>query len=206
MSAVAEAEACTEVVAPTTPVPGGSESIVEMVRGEFLEMPGLSLTLSQAARLFDIGMCQSKQVLKTLLDEGFLVCSARGAFRRRDPSVHEGRRSSTRTTAVDEEVRDDAVGLHASAANPAPRADLLDALGVELPYPGLEESYFVSLRSIRLSQLMMDAGCDVRHFADCPPAAVGYLIDPGVLRGFEQAVERIEQAAEGAGGRLVGPR
>jgi hypothetical protein len=52
---------------------------------------------------------------------------------------------------------------------------------------------------------MMDAGCDVRPFADCPPGAFAQRIDPDVLAEFDRAVERITAAAEGAGGRLVGP-
>jgi hypothetical protein len=83
--------------------------------------------------------------------------------------------------------------------------DLLEALGVELPCPACGRSYRISLRKIRLSQSMMDAGCDVRHFADCPPGAFAHLIDPDVLAEFDRAVERITAAAEGAGGRLVGP-
>jgi hypothetical protein len=69
-----------------------------------------------------------------------------------------------------------------------------------------DRSYRISLRKIRLSHAMMDAGCQVRHFSDCPPAAFAHLIDPAVLAEFEEAVDRIEIAAEGAGGRLVGPR
>lgn len=66
-------------------------------------------------------------------------------------------------------------------------------------------SYRLSLRKLRLSQLMMDAGCDVRHFSECPPGAFAHLIDPEVLADFEAAVRRITAAAADAGGRLVGP-
>ena len=49
------------------------------VRAEFLEMPGLSLTSAQAARLwaFDAALCD--EVLAALVDTRFLVRS-RGVF------------------------------------------------------------------------------------------------------------------------------
>lgn len=52
---------------------------VRRVRAEFLEMPGLRLTAAQAARLwaFDAAFCN--EVLASLVDARFLVCS-RGAF------------------------------------------------------------------------------------------------------------------------------
>ena len=52
---------------------------VRRVRGEFLEMPGLRLTSAQAARfwVFDAMFCN--EVLASLVDARFLVCS-RGAF------------------------------------------------------------------------------------------------------------------------------
>lgn len=48
---------------------------VRRVRAEFLEMPGLSLTAAQAARLwaFDAALCD--EVLAALLDTRFLVRS-----------------------------------------------------------------------------------------------------------------------------------
>ena len=42
------------------------------VRGEYREMPGLRLTLSQAARLFNIECTQCEQVLNTLVTDGAL--------------------------------------------------------------------------------------------------------------------------------------
>ena len=63
----------------------GSEHItvfadaVRRVRAEFLEMPGLRLTAAQAARLwaFDAAFCN--EVLASLVNARFLVCT-RGAF------------------------------------------------------------------------------------------------------------------------------
>lgn len=76
--------------------------------------------------------------------------------------------------------------------------DLLEAVGVEVPCVVCHGAYRVSLRTIRLGQLMMDAGCDARHFADCPPAAFAHLIDPRVLAEFETAVRRLEPGSYAA--------
>ncbi len=53
------------------------------VEAEFVEMPGLTLTLSQAARLWGATSSQSLRVLSDLVDAGFLMRDARGAYRRR---------------------------------------------------------------------------------------------------------------------------
>jgi hypothetical protein len=55
----------------------------QRVRAEFLEMPGLKLTLAQAARIFGVDTPQSAALLSELVDEGFLARDARGAYLRR---------------------------------------------------------------------------------------------------------------------------
>jgi hypothetical protein len=57
-------------------------SVVERVRGEFLEMPGLQLTLPQAARLWglDVGSCEA--VIDSLVRAEFLKRTASGAVAR----------------------------------------------------------------------------------------------------------------------------
>lgn len=52
------------------------------ISAEFLEMPGLRLTLTQASRLFglDVGECRS--LLSGLVDEGFLVQNGEGLYSR----------------------------------------------------------------------------------------------------------------------------
>jgi hypothetical protein len=47
------------------------------VLAEYREMPGLRLTLTQAARLFDIEPTQCKRVLGTLVDAGCLATDGR---------------------------------------------------------------------------------------------------------------------------------
>jgi hypothetical protein len=56
------------------------DQLVERIRGEYLEMPGLSLTPIQAARLWclDHGMCA--QVLNELVDARFLVRRSDGSY------------------------------------------------------------------------------------------------------------------------------
>ncbi len=57
------------------------QRIVTRVRGEFLEMPGFSPTLAQAARLFALPATDCQQVLGLLMDDGFLRCGPDGHYR-----------------------------------------------------------------------------------------------------------------------------
>jgi hypothetical protein len=50
----------------------------DRVRADFMEMPGLELTLPQAVRLWGLGMDDCRCVLDSLVDAGFL----RWTFRR----------------------------------------------------------------------------------------------------------------------------
>jgi hypothetical protein len=61
-----------------TPV---APAIVARVRGEFTEMPGLSPTLAQAARLFGLRAEECQGVLELLLREEFLRCGPDGQYR-----------------------------------------------------------------------------------------------------------------------------
>lgn len=45
---------------------------LQRIRGEFLEMPGLTLNLKQAARLWQLDPGQCKTLLEQLVSEGFL--------------------------------------------------------------------------------------------------------------------------------------
>jgi DNA-binding IclR family transcriptional regulator len=46
-------------------------------------MPGLSLTISQAARFWGLNATALEVLLSTLVDTGFLVCDGKGLYRRR---------------------------------------------------------------------------------------------------------------------------
>ena len=53
------------------------------VRAEYWEMPGLNLTLAQAARLFDVDRARCERVFGSLVDGGVLVTDGT-AFARAD--------------------------------------------------------------------------------------------------------------------------
>jgi hypothetical protein len=53
------------------------------MRAEFIEMPGLMLTLPQAARLWCLTAPQAQAGLTELVDAGFLVRDPHDVYRRR---------------------------------------------------------------------------------------------------------------------------
>jgi DNA-binding IclR family transcriptional regulator len=55
------------------------------IRHEFLDMPGLVLTVTQAARLYDLSTPHARAMLDTLEAEGFLVSGPNGVYRRSAP-------------------------------------------------------------------------------------------------------------------------
>lgn len=63
-----------------TNVPARSD-IAERVRCEFVEMRGFSPTVEQAARLFQLKAEECREILKGLVDEGFLRHTPDGRFR-----------------------------------------------------------------------------------------------------------------------------
>jgi hypothetical protein len=72
-------------VNPTTtvdkgPQPNPRAAIMERIRGEFREMPGLTLTLAQAVRLWSLDRSTCSDLLSQLVDTGFLTLRGDGAF------------------------------------------------------------------------------------------------------------------------------
>jgi hypothetical protein len=61
------------------------EAVVQRARAEYLEMPGLCLTVPQAARLFGVNTRESQCVLSELADGGFLRRNPNGVYRRPCP-------------------------------------------------------------------------------------------------------------------------
>ena len=61
----------------------GPSRMLQRIRGEFGEMPGLMLTLSQAARLWSLTTSEAKAALTELIDGGFLMRDPQGRYRRR---------------------------------------------------------------------------------------------------------------------------
>src|SRR5690349_14155160 len=55
-------------------------ALVDRIRGEFLEMPGLKLTVGQACRLWNLNEELCRAALAALTKEGFLRETPSGAF------------------------------------------------------------------------------------------------------------------------------
>jgi hypothetical protein len=60
------------------------EALVRRVRGEFLEMPGLSLTFAQAVRLWGLERDMCEQIIGTLVRTAFLRRTSTGVITRAD--------------------------------------------------------------------------------------------------------------------------
>lgn len=73
------------------PSDGVTSSDLARIRREYLEMPGLVLTLPQAARLWGLTVRRSESLLSILVDIGFLVRDDTGAYRRRRISLWKDR-------------------------------------------------------------------------------------------------------------------
>jgi hypothetical protein len=56
--------------------------LAEQVRTEYLEMPGLSLTVKQAARFWNLDPALCQRVLERLAHGGFLAATRRGSYMR----------------------------------------------------------------------------------------------------------------------------
>lgn len=60
-------------------------ALLDRVRGEYVEMPGLSVTAAQAARLWAVDGATCAALLEALVAEGFLKVSQRGTYVRVTP-------------------------------------------------------------------------------------------------------------------------
>jgi hypothetical protein len=56
------------------------EHLTRRVRNEYLEMPGLSLTVGQAQRMWQLRRTDCEDLLAALVDSGFLARTPAGAF------------------------------------------------------------------------------------------------------------------------------
>jgi hypothetical protein len=57
-------------------------ALLERIRAEYLEMPGLRLTLEQAQRLYGVERTLCQQVLAELVEMQFLRVTANGSYAR----------------------------------------------------------------------------------------------------------------------------
>lgn len=60
-----------------------AEPVARRIQAEYVEMPGLTLTVSQAARLLGLPVPESDRLLSELTENGFLMRDASGRYRRR---------------------------------------------------------------------------------------------------------------------------
>lgn len=60
--------------------PHATDPLLRRIRNEFLEMPGLCLTLEQATRLWNLDPATSQMALHMLEQEGFLARTLDGRF------------------------------------------------------------------------------------------------------------------------------
>lgn len=65
---------------------GGADEILRRIRGEYREMPGMQLSLTQACRLWGLDPSACEALLNALVGEGFLACRRNGAYARLDLS------------------------------------------------------------------------------------------------------------------------
>ena len=61
-----------------------SDALLQRIRAEFVEMPGLQVTLRQAARLFHLDPVAADVAMRILLEDGFLARGARDGYRKAD--------------------------------------------------------------------------------------------------------------------------
>ena len=61
--------------------------VLRRVKGEYLEMPGLRLTIAQAQRLWGLDRAVCDSLLGALVDAKFLFRTRDGAFMRADRAV-----------------------------------------------------------------------------------------------------------------------
>ena len=56
------------------------EDVLRRIRGEYVEMPGLRLTVAQAQRIFGLDRATCESVLEALAEERFLRRARDGTF------------------------------------------------------------------------------------------------------------------------------
>ena len=78
------------------------EHLIARTRSEYIEMPGLRLTVIEASRLWGIEKDLAETILRALVDDGFLRISADGKFGRPTDGPPGARRPLTRPPLRDE--------------------------------------------------------------------------------------------------------
>ena len=75
------------------------------IRNEYVEMPGLILTLPQAARLWSLSESRSQLLLSLLVEAGFLICDEKIVYRRRMDRSEKGESDAQSAVSTPEIVK-----------------------------------------------------------------------------------------------------
>jgi DNA-binding IclR family transcriptional regulator len=69
------------------PAIGKTEPVLQRIRGEYLEMPGLRLTVKQACRFWSLDEQTCARLLESLVDAGFLARIGQDGYRLSDAAL-----------------------------------------------------------------------------------------------------------------------
>jgi hypothetical protein len=81
LTAISE-QSVSDSTAPTGGTSPLNEEVIHRIRGEYTEMPGLRVTLSQAQRLWGLDAALCRLVLDSLVQTGFLRRTESGQYLR----------------------------------------------------------------------------------------------------------------------------
>ena len=86
-------------------------TLVDRVRFDFIEMPGMELTMPQATRLWNLGADDCRHVLDALVDAGFLKWTARRTIIRTGMTLAMGASFPPHISVMAVRRQDKTVGL-----------------------------------------------------------------------------------------------
>jgi len=78
-----QTQAVTSPIDPRAAAARAALTLRGRIRAEYVDMPGLTLTLMQASRLFDSEPASCAEALEVLVRDGFLACRGRHYLRSR---------------------------------------------------------------------------------------------------------------------------
>ena len=81
------------------------DTLLQRIRAEYLEMPGLRLTLDQAQRLCGVERALCQQVLASLIDAKCLCVTPKGVYARATDGAGSPRPRPAKASRLDREYR-----------------------------------------------------------------------------------------------------